>query len=109
MKADSLAVEDWLSEIAADPDEIRKLCQTPQALSNLLEAVDMAKQHFLGAIKVSVRTECDPESEAAWVVVDVAVNQQADVINNYENFIEQWVRATDPETRALIHPTFHFA
>src|SRR5258707_826600 len=71
----AVSVEDWVSQLAPDPDSVRRLCNTPNAMTGLRTAVDIACRAFPVGSPVTLRVEQDPESEEECVVVDVAVQK----------------------------------
>src|SRR4051794_501145 len=68
----AIELPDWLSEISAEPNEVRRICNTPQAIESLQSVVGMARRHFVVGSRISARVEQDPESDAEWVLIDVA-------------------------------------
>jgi uncharacterized protein (TIGR02996 family) len=102
-------IKDWLTEYADDPDAVRRFCSHHRILAPARSAVDTARQCFPPDSHVSIRLERDPESDAEWLVVDVAVKrgQSFRPIESHRRFVQQWAMTTRSEARDLIRLTFH--
>jgi hypothetical protein len=107
--AAAIPITDWLAEVSPEPDEVRKLCRTPESLRYLREVVEVARGCFPPGSVVSLKAERDSESDARWVLADVAMKEGvADALPCYRRFTAEWVKKTPPAARDLIHLTFHF-
>ncbi len=97
-----------MSEIAVEPERGQIFCGSPHALNWARETAELAQRCFPVDCEVSFTLEQDPESEVQWLLVDVAVKQNAtDVLGCYRRFTAQWIEQMPSEVRSLIRVTFH--
>jgi hypothetical protein len=100
---------DWVSEVAAEPDEVRRLAGTSELLAFVKRAVELAGREFPAGSRVSLQVEQDPESVAQWLAVDVAVKKGATgILDCYDRFTAQWIAEAPADARRLVCLTFRF-
>jgi hypothetical protein len=98
-----------VSEVAAEPHEVRRLCSTPQLLAFAKRAVELAGREFPAGSRVSLRVEQDPESAAQWLAVNVAVKKGTPgILDCYDRFTALWIAEAPADARGQICLTFRF-
>jgi hypothetical protein len=97
-----------MSEITTEAISGPGRSQSPQTLEWIRETIELAERCFRTETRPTLAHEQDPESDAEWFLIDVAVQRgSGDALEFYRRFIAQWIKQMPPEARSLIHVTFH--
>ena len=102
--------QDIVASVPRYPQEVVDFCEKSDLLEKLDVAVELVKETFPEAERMSVEVEQDPESQHTWVLVNALVRGKAtDVLVRHGECVRRLLKVLKWPASTLIRTTYTLA